>query len=43
VVEDAELLALDGTALRAVMLRNPFLAVELAKGLGERPAGGPTT
>lgn len=37
VVEDAELLALDGSTLRAVMLRNPFLALELAKSLGERP------
>jgi trk system potassium uptake protein TrkA len=42
-VEDADLLALDGTTLRSVMLRNPFLAVELTKSLGERPAGGGTT
>ncbi|HET8644034.1 MAG TPA: cyclic nucleotide-binding domain-containing protein, partial [Vicinamibacteria bacterium] len=42
-VEEADLLALDATTLRAVMLRNPFLAVELAKGLGERPAGGTPT
>ena len=40
VLEDADLLAIDGTTLRAVMLRNPFLAVELAKGLAERPPGG---
>jgi trk system potassium uptake protein TrkA len=32
-LEDAELLAVDGTALRAVVLRNPFLAMELAKAL----------
>lgn len=43
VVDDAELLALDGGALRAVMLRNPFLALELAKTLGDRTAGGGTT
>ena len=36
VVEDSDLLALDGSALRAVMLRNPFLALELAKSLGAR-------
>jgi trk system potassium uptake protein TrkA len=39
VVEEADLLALDGSTLRAVMLRNPFLALELAKTLGEGPAG----
>lgn len=38
--EDSELVAVDAVTLRSVMLRNPFLAVELAKGLGERPAGG---
>ena len=42
-VEDADLLALEGTTLRGVMLRNPFLAVELTKSLGDRPAGGGTT
>jgi CRP-like cAMP-binding protein len=36
--EECDLLALDGSTLRAVMLRNPFLALELAKSLGERPA-----
>jgi len=33
VLEDAELLAVEGSALRAVVLRNPFLAMELAKAL----------
>jgi hypothetical protein len=36
-MEDSDLLALEGSALRAVMLRNPFLALELAKSLGARP------
>lgn len=39
-LEDSELVAVEGITLRSVMLRNPFLAVELAKGLGDRPAGG---
>jgi trk system potassium uptake protein TrkA len=42
VVEEADLLALDGSALRAIMLRNPFLALELAKSLGERTPGSGT-
>jgi trk/ktr system potassium uptake protein len=42
-VEDSDLVALDGSVLRAVMLRNPFLALELAKSLGERPAPGGTS
>jgi CRP-like cAMP-binding protein len=33
VTDDAELLAVEGSALRAVVLRNPFLAMELAKAL----------
>lgn len=33
VVEDAEVLALRSAAIRAVMLRNPFLSLELAKAL----------
>ena len=37
VIEDAELLAVEGTALRAVVLRNPFLAMELAKALSDPP------
>jgi trk system potassium uptake protein TrkA len=41
--EDADLLALDGRALRAVMLRNPFLAMELAKSVGDHPAAGGTS
>ena len=40
VLEESELLALDGSTLRAVMLRNPFLALELAKSLGEHPSPG---
>jgi len=34
--EDAELLVLEGAALRAILLRNPFLALELSKALSER-------
>jgi len=34
----AELVVVPGTALRATVLRNPFLALELAKALSERPA-----
>jgi trk system potassium uptake protein TrkA len=41
VVDDAELLALDSGALRSVMIRNPFLALELAKTLSDRPSGEP--
>jgi trk system potassium uptake protein TrkA len=37
--DECDLLALDGSTLRAVMLRNPFLALELAKALSERPSG----
>ena len=33
----AELVVVPGTALRATVLRNPFLALELAKALTERP------
>ncbi|MBI3932091.1 MAG: NAD-binding protein [Acidobacteria bacterium] len=33
VIEDAQLLALDSGAFRSVLLRNPFLALELAKAL----------
>jgi CRP-like cAMP-binding protein len=33
VTEDADLLTVDSAAFRAVLLRNPFLAVELAKSL----------
>jgi hypothetical protein len=42
VVEDAEVLALRSAALRAVMLRNPFLSLELAKALtgGPKPEAG---
>ncbi len=32
-LDDAELLAVEGSALRGVVLRNPFLAMELAKAL----------
>jgi hypothetical protein len=35
-VEDAELLTLDGGVLRTMLLRNPFLALELSKALSER-------
>jgi trk system potassium uptake protein TrkA len=37
VLEDAELLVVEGSALRAVVLRNPFLAMELAKALSAPP------
>jgi CRP-like cAMP-binding protein len=37
VVEDAELLCVDGAAVRSLVLRNPFVAVEVAKLLAERP------
>ena len=37
VIEDAELLAVAGTALRGTVLRNPFLAMELAKALSGPP------
>jgi len=36
--EAAELVAVPGTALRSTVLRNPFLALELAKALTERPS-----
>jgi trk system potassium uptake protein TrkA len=36
--EDVKLVVVPGTALRATVLRNPFLALELAKSLSERPA-----
>lgn len=39
VVKDAKLLVLDGGVLRAIMLRNPFLALELSKALSERATG----
>lgn len=35
--EDVTLLSVDGAALRTVILRNPFVAVEVAKLLTERP------
>jgi trk system potassium uptake protein TrkA len=38
--EPAELVVVAGTALRATVLRNPFLALELAKALSDRPARG---
>jgi trk system potassium uptake protein TrkA len=38
VVADAELIALDSGVFRSVLLRNPFLALELAKSLSVRPA-----
>jgi CRP-like cAMP-binding protein len=38
VKEAADLVAVAGTALRATVLRNPFLALELAKALSDRPA-----
>jgi trk system potassium uptake protein TrkA len=37
VIEDVELLAVEGSALRSVVLRNPFLAMELAKVLSGPP------
>jgi trk system potassium uptake protein TrkA len=37
VIEDAELLALDSSAFRAVLLKNPFLALELGKGFFTQP------
>jgi trk system potassium uptake protein TrkA len=37
VVEEAELSSVDGAAVRALVLRNPFVAVEVAKLLAERP------
>ena len=37
VIEDAEILAVEGIALRALVLRNPFLAMELAKALSTPP------
>src|SRR6188768_21498 len=37
VVEDAEVLAVEGSALRSVVLRNPFRAMELAKVLSGPP------
>jgi trk system potassium uptake protein TrkA len=40
VSEQAELVVVPGTALRGTVLRNPFLALELAKALSERPTGG---
>ena len=39
VVEDAELVALTSAAFRALLLRNPFLSLELAKALSEQPPG----
>jgi CRP-like cAMP-binding protein len=40
VTEDAEILSVDSSAFRLVLLRNPFLGLELAKALSEpgRPA-----
>ena len=38
--EPAELVVVAGTALRATVLRNPFLALELARALSDRPARG---
>jgi trk system potassium uptake protein len=37
ILEDAELLSVDGAAVRALVLRNPFVALEVAKLLAERP------
>jgi CRP-like cAMP-binding protein len=37
VKDQADLVTVPGTALRATVLRNPFLALELAKALSERP------
>lgn len=39
VERDAELLVVDSGAFRSVLLRNPFLALELAKALSDGPAG----
>jgi len=38
--ESAELVVVAGTALRSVVLRNPFLALELARALSERARRG---
>jgi len=38
VTEDAELLTLDGSVLRGILLKNPFLALELNKALSDRTA-----
>jgi trk system potassium uptake protein len=38
VVEDAELLVIEGGVLRGMLLKNPFLALELNKALSERMA-----
>jgi CRP-like cAMP-binding protein len=38
VLEDAELVVVGGIALRATVLHNPFLALELAKALSDRPS-----
>lgn len=43
VLEESDLLALEGSTLRAVMLRHPFLALELAKSLGDHPTPGSRT
>src|SRR6266568_364103 len=40
--EPAELVVVAGTVLRASVLRNPFLALELAKALSDRPRRGGT-
>jgi trk system potassium uptake protein TrkA len=39
VKDQVDLVVVPGTALRATVLRNPFLALELAKALSERPGG----
>ena len=41
VLEDSELIALDSRAFRGVLLRNPFLALELAKALSGPPETPP--
>jgi trk system potassium uptake protein TrkA len=38
VEEDAELIAIDSRSFRSVLLKNPFLALELAKALADREA-----
>jgi trk system potassium uptake protein TrkA len=38
VLEDAELLTLDSGSIRSLLLKNPFLALELAKGLSDPAA-----